>query len=63
MPRVDLEEILIKSVKITLTVNEAKDLENILHHKLDEYTLDDSERVTSKRLKLQLTEILEKEVD
>ena len=59
MPRVDVEEICIKSVKITLTVNEAKDLENILYNKIDEYDLRDSDRVTCRRIREQLTEVLE----
>ena len=59
MPRVDVEEICIKSVKITLTVSEAKDLENILYNKLDEYDLSDSDRVTSLRIREQLSEVLE----
>lgn len=59
MPRVDVEEIRIKSVKITLTVSEAKNLENILYNKVDDYTLDDSDRVTSRRIREQLSEVLE----
>lgn len=60
MPKVEIKEITITSVSITLTMSEAMDLEDILSHKVCDYELEDSARVTSKRLRDQLTEILDK---
>lgn len=59
MPKVELKEIKIKSINITLTMNEAVDLENILYYKVEDYNLDDSERVTAKNLRTQLTQIID----
>lgn len=63
MPKVELKEIKIKSVNITLTMDEAMDLENILYNRVEDYNLDDSERVTARSLRTQLTEILERKED
>ena len=63
MPKVELKEIKMKSVNITLTMNEAMDLENILYNRVEDYNLDDSERVTARSLRTQLTEILERKED
>lgn len=60
MPKVELKEIKIKSINITLTMNEAVDLENILYYKVEDYNLDDSERVTAKNLRTQLTQIIDR---
>lgn len=59
MPKVELKEIKIESINITLTMNEAVDLENILYNKVEDYNLDDSERVTARSLRTQLTQIID----
>lgn len=59
MPKVELKEVSIQSVRITLTMNEAVDLENILYNKVEDYNLDDSERVTARSLRTQLTQIID----
>ena len=63
MPKVALTEITIESVSIILTMDEAMDLENILYNRVEDYNLDDSERVTARSLRTQLTEILERKED
>lgn len=60
MPKVELKEIKIKSVNITLTMDEAMDLENILYNRVEDYNLDDSERVTARSLRTQLTQIIDR---
>ena len=60
MPKVELKEIKIKSVNIILTMNEAMDLENILYNKVEDYNLDDSEKVTARSLRTQLTQIIDR---
>ena len=60
MPKVELKEITIESVSIILTIDEATDLENILYNKVEDYNLNDSEKVTARSLRTQLTQILER---
>ena len=58
MPKVEVTEKVIKCIQITLSESEAQDLENILYNKVEEYKFDDSEILTAKRLKGQLSEVL-----
>lgn len=60
MPKVELKEITIESVSIILTIDEAMDLENILYNKVEDYNLDDSERITARSLRTQLTQIIDR---
>lgn len=63
MPKVEVTEKVIKCIQITLSESEAQDLENILYNRLEDYNLDDSERVTARSLRTQLTQIIERKED
>lgn len=61
MAKIELTELTIKSITVTLSMSEAKDLENIIYNKVEDYNLYDSERVTIRGLREQLSEVLESE--
>ena len=58
MAKAELKEVKTYSLQLTLHIGEAEDLQNILYNKLEEYNLDDSERVTVSRIKGELSEVL-----
>lgn len=60
MAKAELKEIKTYSIQLTLTVDEAEDLQNILYNKVDDYNFDDSERVTSAKIKREVSEALTK---